>query len=117
MIDDRIIATAMRTHLGLVRAAQQAAARRRPTSRRGCATSPTRRMYLLDVGATLPSDLARRRVGGHAELVNAVWGTSYTAATIRRGARDRPADAVARVAIPSGGHGRARPTRGAHVAR
>ena len=69
----------LRTHLGLVRAAQQA-------GRDVAAVAPRlrdladRRLYLLDLGATMPSVRAGAEVT--AEAVNAVWGTSYTAATI-----------------------------------
>jgi hypothetical protein len=79
VVIDVVHATALRTHLGLVRAAQQA-------GRDVAAVAPRlrdladRRLYLLDLGATMPSVRAGAEVT--ADAVNAVWGTSYTAATI-----------------------------------
>jgi hypothetical protein len=79
VVIDVVHATALRTHLGLVRAAQQA-------GHDVAAVAPRlrdladRRLYLLDLGATMPSVRAGAEVT--ADAVNAVWGTSYTAATI-----------------------------------
>lgn len=79
VVIDVVHAASLRTHLGLVHAAQRA-------GRDTAAVAPRLRdladprLYLLDLGALMPSLRAGAEVT--AEAVNAVWGTSYTAATI-----------------------------------
>lgn len=72
--------TSMRTHLGLARAAQLRGAAVTDVAPRLLDLADPR-MYLVDVTA-LPATL-RTGASVVAELVNAVWGTSYTEATIR----------------------------------
>ncbi len=79
VVIDIVHAGSLRTHLGLVRAAQRA-------GRDVTAVAPRLRdladprLYLLDLGAMMPSLRAGAELT--AEAVNAVWGTHFTAATI-----------------------------------